>query len=999
MSLVAGSATGLYLTNVGNFACIDALGVYSPNAQWAEWLTLAPLLSYIAIAVEDKPEQLTFADITVIASLFLCILLGYVMNFSTDPSVGWILFIASSVTMMGNILKVNSKKIIPIIKTKNDGEEDVPLPQWELERSLMKSKLAWLLVVGYPAFPTIYLLSYFNVIDKDQLLVGYMVGGFVMKFLFIATISLESTMLQVAAERRMVESRRNFLRYIFHNVRVPLNTLTMGVSVLKADLGKGQKINGRDIISMMEGSAENMANALNDVLSLNKVEDGTMRLELRVISMKTLVQSAVMAVQEYGIRKGVRVTVEGLPYSLLLPQPRASRAGFSPEEYQYLVRGDASRLEDVLVHFLRGAIHHAAQRPRDEFECHTVRVKVSKSVMAPRAAQGEDWELDPRDDWRRDDSMPGLDKMGEEGSPEGSAGGGGAGGAGAGGGGGGGGVGRERGPDERGRNGSFSSGSLDDPPPDEHMGLMDGLDNSSCKTVEAIAPPRNVATVIIAVIDSHPRTTNRTNADENLGLVVSNQIIQLHGGDMIAKPRLDGPSVYGFELPVHTAFDTARTVPKHHHPALPTHRMSASGGQHVTSQYEAAVSAEMLLHARRHRQTQLHMQRQGPRHEYEGRRRDPTPDLEVGWGRGLRAGQGLGLGGEEHLPTSVRVSNNVDANVDVDVVATRRSIDATPVSGDADDTRAPSRPRASRHASVSFSIPLDQAQGHGNDPGPSHAHSHTHAHTHGPSRDHPLGVVEAGHAPAAATSSQNSQHTQDSASKGKGKDNSSGNEKGDIISKALAVARFFAGSNSGLGSSVDKEGSEGSGSPKSSLRVPALATSGSFTAPAPAPVPAPTALRRVMVVDDVASARKILCGLLARTQQFDVVEAADGVEAMLLYERWVHLWQCGWQAGSPSACCCDLIFLDLEMPDMDGPATATDLRSVGYTGLIVAVTASTSAYDHQRFLAAGADCLYTKPFRLSDMTMLLRYLQQGGFTSTPMVRAGLRDLATQWRKV
>ena len=40
-------------------------------------------------------------------------------------------------------------------------------------------------------------------------------------------------MLQVAAERRLTESRRQFLRYIFHEVRVPLNTLTMGISVLK----------------------------------------------------------------------------------------------------------------------------------------------------------------------------------------------------------------------------------------------------------------------------------------------------------------------------------------------------------------------------------------------------------------------------------------------------------------------------------------------------------------------------------------------------------------------------------------------------------------------------------------------------------------------------------------------------------------------------------------------------------------------------------------------
>ena len=89
------------------------------------------------------------------------------------------------------------------------------------------------MVVAFPVFPLLYLLNYFGVLSTDGLLVGYMIGGFLAKFAYVSTLSLESNMLQVAAERRLTESRRQFLRYIFHEVRVPLNTLTMGISVLK----------------------------------------------------------------------------------------------------------------------------------------------------------------------------------------------------------------------------------------------------------------------------------------------------------------------------------------------------------------------------------------------------------------------------------------------------------------------------------------------------------------------------------------------------------------------------------------------------------------------------------------------------------------------------------------------------------------------------------------------------------------------------------------------
>ena len=36
-----------------------------------------------------------------------------------------------------------------------------------------------------------------------------------------------------------------------------------------------------------------MTNALNDVLSMSKIEDGAMRLELRLISVRTLVEASV----------------------------------------------------------------------------------------------------------------------------------------------------------------------------------------------------------------------------------------------------------------------------------------------------------------------------------------------------------------------------------------------------------------------------------------------------------------------------------------------------------------------------------------------------------------------------------------------------------------------------------------------------------------------------------------------------------------------------------
>ena len=253
---VAGAATGLYLTDVGNYACIDSLGVYSPNVQWAEWLSMAPLLSYLTISVENKPDNLSFDDIFVILSLFLSILTGFFMNITQDLVGGWAMFVVSCIFMMGNLRKIHYSFGG---KVKAD---DVPVPMWEQERAMMKSKLASWLCLGYPWFVFCYLLSYYDIISKNQLLVSYMICGFGLKFVFISIICLESSMLQMAAERRLAFSRRQFLRYIFHEVRVPLNTLTMGISVLMNDYGR-DKTRDMKVMSMMEGSAESMTGKMN----------------------------------------------------------------------------------------------------------------------------------------------------------------------------------------------------------------------------------------------------------------------------------------------------------------------------------------------------------------------------------------------------------------------------------------------------------------------------------------------------------------------------------------------------------------------------------------------------------------------------------------------------------------------------------------------------------------------------------------------------------------
>lgn len=71
---------------------------------------------------------------------------------------------------------------------------------------------------------------------------------------------------------------------------------------------------------------------------------------------------------------------------------------------------------------------------------------------------------------------------------------------------------------------------------------------------------------------------------------------------------------------------------------------------------------------------------------------------------------------------------------------------------------------------------------------------------------------------------------------------------------------------------------------------------------------------------------------------------------------------------------CDLVVLDLGLPDIDGLDVAREIRASGRTVPILILTARTDEVDMVVGLDAGADDYVTKPFRLAELLARVRAL-------------------------
>ncbi len=182
------------------------------------------------------------------------------------------------------------------------------------------------------------------------------------------------------------------------------------------------------------------------------------------------------------------------------------------------------------------------------------------------------------------------------------------------------------------------------------------------------------------------------------------------------------------------------------------------------------------------------------------------------------------------------------------------------------------------------------------------------------------------------------------------------------ISKRLAEA---------LDGSLTVVSEPGSGS-TFTLTLPAGSPSGANPAPV-APTPArrsqcavgnePQVLHgRVLLAEDVPDCQFIISQLLH--QVVDQVEiAADGRIAcqMALQSQ---------AEGNPF----DVIFMDIQMPTMNGYAATRHLRRHGWQGPIVAVTAHAMVGDREKCLEEGCDDYVSKPIDVARLREILEHL-------------------------
>ena len=124
-------------------------------------------------------------------------------------------------------------------------------------------------------------------------------------------------------------------------------------------------------------------------------------------------------------------------------------------------------------------------------------------------------------------------------------------------------------------------------------------------------------------------------------------------------------------------------------------------------------------------------------------------------------------------------------------------------------------------------------------------------------------------------------------------------------------------------------------------------------------------MRTVLIVDDDPFIRRLIATTLEDVASFELLQASDGVEALEVARR------------DPPA----IVFLDIDMPRLNGIETCRNLREESATSsaTIVMLTAASGDEMERAAEEAGADLFLTKPFSPLELLRLVDTI--GGSTA------------------
>ena len=171
---------------------------------------------------------------------------------------------------------------------------------------------------------------------------------------------------EIDSKKEYLEAKRQFIRFVSHEVRTPLNSVCMGLTLLKEEIAQSVGFkNAQELVDSdrrvdsnldrswfnlaheVQVNAQSSVDVLNDLLNYDKIETGTLMQELTIIPIWCLIERTVNEFKLPMASKNIK---------LFFKTPPKEAEAIDEKVDDQKVVGDAVRITQVLRNLISNAI-------------------------------------------------------------------------------------------------------------------------------------------------------------------------------------------------------------------------------------------------------------------------------------------------------------------------------------------------------------------------------------------------------------------------------------------------------------------------------------------------------------------------------------------------------------------------------------------------------------------------------------------------------------------
>jgi signal transduction histidine kinase len=199
------------------------------------------------------------------------------------------------------------------------------------------------------------------------------------------------------SKKNLLESKRQFVRFVSHEVRTPLNTVCMGLSLLQDDFatvqglrrdasgklssnnaGKSNDTNKEqfeewlNLSNLVYRNAEAAVSVLNDLLNYDKIQTGTLTLELSLIPIRSALEKTVSDFKIDSMEKKVKLEIDFSPLvkkkkdkDIEEAGARMSRLPQGVKDCRMMIVGDNVRIAQVLRNLISNGLKFSKDKGKN----------------------------------------------------------------------------------------------------------------------------------------------------------------------------------------------------------------------------------------------------------------------------------------------------------------------------------------------------------------------------------------------------------------------------------------------------------------------------------------------------------------------------------------------------------------------------------------------------------------------------------------------------------